>query len=46
MDIKNLQAIIFDLDGVIVDSEPIHEKAEMETCQEFGMEVSKKILEI
>lgn len=30
------------MDGVIVDSEPIHEKAEMQTCLEFGMEVSKK----
>jgi len=29
------------MDGVIVDSEPIHEQAEMETCREFGMEVSK-----
>lgn len=29
------------MDGVIVDSEPIHEKAEMEICREFGMEVSK-----
>lgn len=36
-----IKAIIFDMDGVIVDSEPIHEKAEWETCHEFGMEVSK-----
>jgi HAD superfamily hydrolase (TIGR01509 family) len=38
---NTIKAIIFDMDGVIVDSEPIHEKAEMETCREFGMEVSK-----
>lgn len=36
-----IKAIIFDMDGVIVDSEPIHEKAEMETCREFGIEVPK-----
>lgn len=29
------------MDGVIVDSEPIHEKAEMDVCREFGMEVFK-----
>jgi HAD superfamily hydrolase (TIGR01509 family) len=38
----NIKAIIFDMDGVLVDSEPIHERAEMEICREFGMEVSKK----
>lgn len=38
---KNIKALIFDMDGVIVESEPIHEKAEMEVCREFGMEVSK-----
>lgn len=30
------------MDGVIVDSEPIHERAEMQVCREFGMEVSKE----
>jgi len=29
------------MDGVIVNSEPVHEKAEMEVCREFGMEVPK-----
>ncbi|HRZ34037.1 MAG TPA: HAD family phosphatase [Candidatus Moranbacteria bacterium] len=38
---KNIKALIFDMDGVIVNSEPIHEKAEMEVCREFGMEVLK-----
>lgn len=42
MNINEIKAIIFDMDGVIVNSEPIHEKAEMEVCCEFGMEVSKK----
>ncbi len=41
MNIKEINAIIFDMDGVLVDSEPIHEKAEMEVCHEFGMEVPK-----
>lgn len=41
MDISNIKAIILDMDGVIVDSEPIRERAEIETCREFGMEVSK-----
>ncbi len=36
-----INALIFDMDGVIVNSEPIHEKAEMEVCREFGMEVPK-----
>lgn len=41
MNIKKIKALIFDMDGVLVDSEPIHERAEMEVCREFGMEVSK-----
>jgi HAD superfamily hydrolase (TIGR01509 family) len=32
------QAIIFDLDGVIVDTEPIHKKAELQACREYGFE--------
>ena len=39
MEINKIKAIIFDMDGVLVDSEPIHERAEMETCLEFGMRV-------
>lgn len=39
MNIGDIKAIIFDFDGVIVDSEPIHEKAELQTCLEFGMKV-------
>ena len=41
MDMEKIITIIFDMDGVLVDSEPIHERAEMETCREFGMDVSK-----
>ena len=32
----NLQAVIFDMDGVIVDSEPRHERAFLEVVQELG----------
>jgi HAD superfamily hydrolase (TIGR01509 family) len=39
MNKDDIKAIIFDFDGVIVDSEPIHEKAELQTCLEFGMKV-------
>jgi HAD superfamily hydrolase (TIGR01509 family) len=39
MNKDDIKAIIFDFDGVIVDSEPIHEKAELQTCLDFGMKV-------
>src|SRR5438045_3494751 len=33
---KKFEAIIFDMDGVIVDSEPWHERAFLELFQELG----------
>ncbi|MFC1638642.1 HAD family hydrolase, partial [Patescibacteria group bacterium] len=33
------RVLIFDMDGVIVNSEPIHVKAEMRTCQIMGLRV-------
>ena len=33
---KRFQAIIFDMDGVIVDSEPLHERAFLEVFAEMG----------
>lgn len=33
---KEIQAVIFDMDGVIVDSEPRHEKAILEVVREIG----------
>ena len=33
---KPFQAIIFDMDGVIVDSEPLHERAFREVLEEIG----------
>lgn len=38
---NSIKALIFDMDGVIVDSEPIHEKAAMEVCHEFGIDIPK-----
>jgi HAD superfamily hydrolase (TIGR01509 family) len=38
---ESIKAIIFDMDGVLVDSEPIHEKAEIQTLEEFGIRVPK-----
>lgn len=32
------KAVIFDLDGVLVDTEPIHKKAELQACREYGFE--------
>ncbi len=37
-------AVIFDMDGVIVDSEPAHIKAEMETLSPFGIELKEEEL--
>ena len=33
---RNFQAVIFDMDGVIVDSEPRHERAFLEVVRELG----------
>jgi HAD superfamily hydrolase (TIGR01549 family) len=33
---KSIQAVIFDMDGVIVDSEPLHERAYREIFREMG----------
>ena len=33
---ENLRAVIFDMDGVIVDSEPLHERAFLEVMQDLG----------
>lgn len=37
-----LRAVIFDMDGVIVDSEPLHVKAERQTMAPYGVEVAEK----
>jgi len=37
-----IKAVIFDMDGVIVDSEPLHEQADNGVLNEFGKSMSKE----
>ena len=39
-----MQAFIFDMDGVIIDSEPLHIAVEIETVRHFGGTISEKQL--
>lgn len=38
------KALIFDMDGVIIDSEPIHFESDKMTLREYGIEVTDEIL--
>ena len=40
-----LKAVIFDMDGVIIDSEPMHNKAYHDMFDEVGIEVSTELYE-
>ena len=40
---KKIQCVIFDMDGVIIDSEEIHKKAYYETFKNLGVEVSEDL---
>mgnify|MGYP002783265502 CR=1 FL=1 len=40
-----MKAFIFDMDGVIIDSEPIHFQVDIETMKHLGCNMSKKELE-
>ncbi|WP_248723319.1 HAD family phosphatase [Seonamhaeicola sp. ML3] len=40
-----LKAVIFDMDGVIIDSEPMHHKAYHDMFDEVGIEVSSELYE-
>jgi beta-phosphoglucomutase family hydrolase len=40
--IQHIQAVIFDMDGVLVDSEFLHIKAEKKTFSPYGIELSKE----
>lgn len=35
-----LRAVIFDMDGVLIDSEPVHAKAAVETLKPYGVELT------
>lgn len=39
-----MKAVIFDMDGVIIDSEPIHFEVDMQTMKDFGCGISKEEL--
>jgi len=40
---KNITCVIFDMDGVIIDSELLHKKAYYETFESLGLEVSPEL---
>lgn len=40
---KNVQCVIFDMDGVIIDSEELHKRAYYETFAEIGVDVSDEL---
>ena len=42
---KKLKAVIFDMDGVIIDSEPLHHKAYHAMFDEIGISVSDELYE-
>ncbi len=37
---KTINCVIFDMDGVIIDSEEIHKRAYFETFESLGLNVS------
>ena len=41
--IQDLKCVIFDMDGVIIDSEPLHKKAYYETFEFVGVDVTKEL---
>lgn len=40
-----MEAFIFDMDGVIIDSEPLHFEVDIHTMNHFGIEITQKDLE-
>jgi beta-phosphoglucomutase-like phosphatase (HAD superfamily) len=38
-----LKAVLFDMDGVIVDTEPLHRKAYFKTFNDLGIDVSEEL---
>jgi len=42
--LKQVKAVIFDMDGVIIDSEPIHSRVKMDTFAHFGIAFNEEDL--
>jgi beta-phosphoglucomutase-like phosphatase (HAD superfamily) len=40
-----IEAFIFDMDGVIIDSEPVHIDVDIQTLQFLGIQIDKEGLE-
>lgn len=40
----NKKAVIFDMDGVIIDSEPSWQEAQIEALASFGVNITVKIV--
>jgi HAD superfamily hydrolase (TIGR01509 family) len=38
-----IQAVIFDMDGVLLDSEPLHDETNLEILKSYGIEVDKSV---
>lgn len=38
----NINSVIFDMDGVIIDSEPQWAKAQIDTLAEFNVEITEQ----
>lgn len=38
-----IQAVIFDMDGVLLDSEPLHDKVNLEILRNYGIEADKSV---
>ena len=41
---QNFEAVIFDMDGVIADTNPYHKKAWIKFCKKYNLEISDDIL--
>ena len=40
---SKLKAVLFDMDGVLLDSEPLHDKIAILVLQKFGIEANHDI---
>ena len=43
MILRKIKAVIWDLDGVLIDSEKLHINAEIETFQKYGINITKEV---